>query len=462
MKLTFTHTDSGSSRLLLIMSGWGTPVSMYKHISMPGWDTAVVTDCCELSSIPEIVTRISSYTTIYLYAWSLGVAVSECFYNSGIRFTAAFAINGTCKPCDDIYGIPVKTFSDTAKRLDERNLLKFRIRMCGGRSNYNNLTSEYFADYITPISNLSSQLFEIKDIDVKESLPWTMAYVSSNDAIFPTENQLLYWQSRGVKTNLYDAPHYVDLQQVVDETVINIPRAGKRFQRSVPTYSNHAEAQKRIATILSDKAASLFSNKRIESMLEIGCGTGELTRALGSHLNIANATYIDLYDCELYGVAEKERFLKGDAELLVENLKDKFDLIASSSAMQWFSDTDRFLKNCSRLVSRDGVVALSTFQAGNLSELDTIRRSSIGYLSPEQLKNMACHHFESVEMFTDSIKLQFDSAADALRHLRLTGVTASSSTTLSPIKIRQLLSSYDNKPFTLTFLPVYLICRHRR
>lgn len=460
MKLTYTRTGASTGRLILIMAGWSTSHSLYSHISMPGWDVAVITECSSPVGLAEVVRRIKEYPTVYLYAWSLGVRAAGKLYEAGMRFTASFAVNGTGNPVSDTCGIPEKVFRDTCTHLDPRNLKKFRMRMCGGLKAHDELfpSADYAAE---PVGNLKRELEAVLSLPSDESgIPWTIAYISDSDAIFPPANQLRYWQDRNTTVCRVQGPHYLDLRKIVAGTVVDIPKAGKSFARSMSTYSAHATAQKRIASELARMTALELSDKEVGTMLELGCGSGELTRAISSHLAIGNATFIDLYECGPFGIALEERYLTGDAELLIEDMPDRFDLICSASAMQWFSDTDRFLKNCSLRLADGGLLALSTFAEGNLRELDGLRRSSIGYLSPLHLREMARKYFSTVHIETGRIELSFPSAAEALRHLRLTGVTASSASPLSPAVLRRFIAVHASDPFTLTFLPVYILCRH--
>ena len=68
MKCEFLHKE-GSSRLILIFSGWSTDMEFYSHISHPGWDVAVVSGYTDFDFPTEI---LDSYTTISLFAWSMG------------------------------------------------------------------------------------------------------------------------------------------------------------------------------------------------------------------------------------------------------------------------------------------------------------------------------------------------------------------------------------------------------
>ena len=115
MKIDFLCRDDNNTRLILIYAGWSAGPSIAADVRMEGWDVAVVHD--------------------YLFAWSLGVYAASVTLPPD-RVTAAFAINGTLSPVDDSHGIPAAVFRGTAAGLDARNLMKFRMRMMSGRSEW--------------------------------------------------------------------------------------------------------------------------------------------------------------------------------------------------------------------------------------------------------------------------------------------------------------------------------------
>lgn len=467
MKLTLINKGAGTSRLILIAAGWSTTAEFYEGIGMPGWDTAVVTQDGTDDNASDVVTEIErKYKTVYLYAWSLGVAMSEALCNAGLRTTVAFAIAGTPKPCSDSEGIPTAVFRATRDNLDERNLFKFRCRICGGASAYRRVAEKFEFGGNNEIVLLRKELEIAEHRTYFSAVNWTKAFVSTEDAIFPPASQNAYWHSHRVPVKELKSPHYVDFKEIVDSTIVNLPRAGRRFARSSSSYDEHAVAQREIARRLAELTADKFCGDSVGNMLELGCGSGELSRALSNFLHILSATFVDLYSCGHFGVADSENYLTGDAELLVEEMQSGgFDLICSSSAIQWFSDTARFLRNCHRLISKEGLVALSTFTEGNLSELDSLRDSSIGYLSVDKLKDIVESLFEEVEIETDEIKLAFVSPGELMRHLRLTGVTASATKSMSPAELRDFmrhLPADDSGHYTLTFRPVYILARHPR
>ena len=118
--------------------------------------------------------------------------------------------------------------------------------------------------------------------------------------------------------------------------------------------------------------------------------------------------------------------------------------------IQWFADIPVFIQNAARLLDSDGIMAVSTFLPGNLSELDVLRPAPLLYPDVESL-TMALHKagLKPLVIEQNEIRMEFASRRHLLMHLKHTGVAGSQTngTRLSP-------SADFSK---LTYLPVYII-----
>ena len=421
MRLELLHSEENASRLILIFGGWSTSRPLYEKIHRRGWDTALVSD---YSSLQFDKQQLKRYKTIYLYCWSMGVwAASQVL--SADDVTMAFAINGTETPCDDEKGIPEKIFRGTADNLTERNLLKFRKRMCGSHAD-DSLLSLLSLDS-SSIESLRSELYFIIDESQRASKPtirWKRVYVGKSDGIFPPANQLRAWQNaenRAEEIIELDSPHYVDIKGIVDATIPDIEKVGKRFEESHLTYDAHAKAQSAIAARLCSMldAENLPSDCRL---LEIGPGTGLFTYLYGPLVKPGKADFIDLYPVARFGIAPEEKYYTGDAELIIGEIDESYDMIVSSSAIQWFRDRHTFFRNVASKLAQGGILLCSTFLPGTLDALDALRPSPMLYNSREELVGFLSEYFSDVVWREETISINFPDAREAIEHLRRTGV----------------------------------------
>lgn len=137
----------------------------------------------------------------------------------------------------------------------------------------------------------------------------------------------------------------------------------------------------------------------VDSALEIGSGTGFLTRRMLELYPHALWTINDLVEqsadfLEPYAAGHDVRYLWGDAETIA--LPDRLDLIASASAVQWFDDLPRFTRKAGNLLETEGYIVLSTFGPENLREIKAVTDEGLDYYTREQLQEL----FESAGFLT--------------------------------------------------------------
>ncbi len=461
MKTELLYQDPANRRLILIFAGWGTDAAAYRHVRRTGWDIALCHDYSDLQAVEPLPDR---YETIYLYAWSLGVAVAEALagriVNSG-KVRRAYAVNGTPRPCDDIYGIPESIYNATMSTLSERNLYKFRLRMFGGKAEMEkNLGLLPVSDDIESLRISLVSVAEAASATPEHDFPWTAAYISEEDRIFPPDAMHSWWEGK-TRTISLPLPHFVDMERIVDYTVPDTKVIGEQFYKSRLTYDDHATAQKIVAEHLV-KALGRHSLPVSPSVLEIGQGTGHFTSCYAPVIKPSHAVYVDLAKPSPLNLAQEEEYIEADAEQWIGDSDGVWDMIVSSSAVQWFADLRRFLYQCARHLSPGGVIALSGYAAGNLSEFDSLRPNPMNYPSADDVRGMAEEFFGETEVWGEEIRILFDNPREALLHLRATGVSSTHQSEPGSFTMRQvcgLVPKDADGKYYLTYRPFYLIAR---
>ena len=155
-------------------------------------ERAQLCECNETTTAGE-----GSYKQTYLIAWSMGVFVAYQLRAQLPEFDKKIAINGTPFPVDDEFGIPQKPFLLTLRHAKTGLEGKFY-------QNIFNSTEEFERYMKTPvertIDNRVEELQSLYDrIKVTEKTYepfYDKAFVSSNDKIIPTKNQLKFWQDK--------------------------------------------------------------------------------------------------------------------------------------------------------------------------------------------------------------------------------------------------------------------------
>ena len=482
MKYEFLHKEN-TGRLIFIFAGWSTGPDFYRHINLPGWDVMLVYGYSDFHFPYSI---FDEYPTVALFAWSLGVFMASKTIPFE-RLSLAVAVNGTETPVNDRSGIPIDIFKGTITTLNERNLKKFRMRMCGNQnflhisesglfpplsdssvseqdsSNSEQDSSDSKQANSDPVSSergesialLKNQLefvaAESTDASVDNSTLWHRVYVSTDDRIFPVSAQKTAWENHPSHPEiiLLNEPHYVDLDNIIRTALPAKDKVALHFHKALSTYDDQAKAQRTIAERLTDfPGGTPLPPKKV---LEIGPGSGIFTRLFAQRFQPQEIDFVDLYPLPHFGVAPNENYFAADAEEWISTRSsESYDAIISASAIQWFANPELFFKNAARLLRPGGLLLCSTFIPGNLFEMKAVNPFGLIYRRIEELEKMIGKFFMFAKLEEEEMIIRFESPRETLRHLKETGVGGGLATGRSP---RELLAV---TPLSLTYRPLYI------
>lgn len=451
-------SDTGSDRLLLIFAGWGMDAGVFAGITRPGYDVMVVWDYRSFHIDWNCTDR---YCEICLLAWSLGVyAASQTTHAIDYKITRRVAVNGTPEPIHDRFGIPEATYAGTLEALSERTLGKFYRRMCATREDF-----ARFEEVMPsrPVGELADELRAVADrllLSVPSSARWDVAVVSLDDRIFPPHNQRRAWTAAGVPVEAVRSGHFPDFRSIVSHHFVDKRRMRSRFDAGMATYGDNAPVQTQVIEelIAMVRSAGLVRRLGMEplSILEIGSGSGMLSRRIVELAPRASLTLWDLAAGRPEGIPEPVRFVSCDAELQIASLEPgSLDFIFSSSTMQWFNSPDRFLAGCARALRPGGYALLTTYVRGNMHEISDITGVSLPLLDPAGLLAMASARFTVVDYRHFERDLDFGSPVEVLRHLRLTGVDSLG--TDNPMRLVRRYPMMLDGRYHLTYRPMIII-----
>lgn len=222
-----------------------------------------------------------------------------------------------------------------------------------------------------------------------------------------------------------------------------------KFQKSLLTYSNHAIVQKDMAEKLSD-----FLDKNYDDILEIGSYSGLLTNEIVKKVNFKNYCAIDIIDSFKYikNLSPKIKFILGDIESI--RIKEKYDLIISSSSLQWCENFSKIIKKLKSYLKPEGHLAIAIFGKKNLYQIKDVFGVSLNYPDISEIKDLFSDNAKIIE---ETITLQFNNPLEILKHLKYTGVN-SLKNDIKYCEIKEkmkiLEEKYQNK---LTYNPIYII-----
>ena len=240
----------------------------------------------------------------------------------------------------------------------------------------------------------------------------------------------------------------------------------QRFAKAGQSYVEHAVVQKQISAQLFEYL-KVYCPQNLASVLEIGCGSGNLTHLFQTHFQFEQLFLNDLYaDVEQhFSTIQNIAWLIGDIEQLT--LPQSLDAVISSSALQWMTDLPTLLHRIHDALKPNAYFGFSTFGSDNLTEIKQLTGQGLNYISLEFLKRqLEQQNFEVLLIEQEVKQIYFDHPKSVLQHLKATGVTA---TAKSHRWTKQSLQKfyadyqqfYGEQGFSLTYHPIYVIARRK-
>lgn len=165
------------------------------------------------------------------------------------------------------------------------------------------------------------------------------------------------------------SPAMTDLSVPVPPTGLpDKRRVAASFSRAAASYDSVAELQRAVGQQLLERLPTGWAPAR---WLDMGCGTGHFSRALGARFPDGQGLALDIAEGMLEHarpLGGAEHFIAGDAERLPLRA-DSCELIFSSLAVQWCADFAAVLSEARRVLKPGGVLAFASLCVGTLHEL---------------------------------------------------------------------------------------------
>ncbi len=229
-------------------------------------------------------------------------------------------------------------------------------------------------------------------------------------------------------------------------------RISEAFGAAADHYEDHAGPQRAAAALVADLAQRQKSSG-VERILEIGCGTGLLTRDIQQRWPAAELFVTDLSPEMLArtatGAFVAGTFIAMDGEAPAFE-GEWFDLILSSLAFQWFDDLEEAIARLVSLLKPGGSIIFSTMGRGSFAKWRAAHEACglipgvPDYPSTRELSSMLAR-YEDAFVFEEDYALHCGSARGLLSHLKGIGAVVSSEgrQPLSPKDLRKVMAVFD-------------------
>lgn len=211
--------------------------------------------------------------------------------------------------------------------------------------------------------------------------------------------------------------------------MINVDLIRQRFAKQYENYEQNAQIQKSIVHLLIQLMQNHSLPQYYQNVLEIGCGTGYLTQQFLRYYQVDYLHLNDLYDEIKKNPIKSQQhcqYLIGDIQQL--NLKKQtFDLVLSSSVLQWIYPLHELFAKIYQTLNRQGYFIFSSYLTDNFWQIKQITRQGLNYYDFDELKKLLLHcGFDLIHIQQNYNDLYFYTPYEVLKHLKYTGVTANS------------------------------------
>lgn len=210
----------------------------------------------------------------------------------------------------------------------------------------------------------------------------------------------------------------------------------KEFSKYANQYNNHNIIQQIVAKSIVREIKN--EPKRI---LELGCGSGQIFKYISWDIDYYKAIDFSSTMCDLH---PKDSNVKVechdfDNESFHDSIKDeKFDLVLSSSALQWSKDLNKIVK---KLISVSKEINVVLFTSNTFKTIQTITKNKSPILGLNEIKN-AFNQYCKCEFEVFNYNLEFENKKELFQYIKKSGVSGGSNK-LSFKESKLLLTKYD-------------------
>ncbi len=252
---------------------------------------------------------------------------------------------------------------------------------------------------------------------------------------------------------------------------------GKRFSAAAETYDRHARPQ----LSLAQSVISMLPEMYPEQILDLGAGTGLLTRLLTERFPDVPIDAVDVAEKMIehsrarFACFPQINWIVGDAQTFWGG--DRYPLIVSSAALHWVSDLRQTCENIFQNMEPGGTFSLGMMLRGTLKELHELRNE----IAPEKTPLLTLPTYEETKACLQDAgfvlerrkhseeEIIYDDAKTFLKAIHEQGVTggrvSAGNAPLNRTELSQLVADYqenyasDNGVFATYETATFLLTR---
>lgn len=233
-----------------------------------------------------------------------------------------------------------------------------------------------------------------------------------------------------------------------------------QFKKSLDKYEENALVQ----SVMAEKLVEYLPSDNFQNILELGCGTGLLTKKLINRISYKKYYANDIVEkSKIYldKILKDYTFLAGNAQRLQVNCR--FNLIISNAMFQWFSNLEKVLEYYKNLLIKNGIIAFSTFSPENYKEIKELTGLALEYKTVDEITEILKKNYELKTIENFDYTMHFNNPLEILAHMKHTGVNALTAKHLGIKEVKAFCDDYKNTypDLSLTYSPIIVIAQSK-
>jgi len=213
----------------------------------------------------------------------------------------------------------------------------------------------------------------------------------------------------------------------------------KEFSRFAYQYDNYNMIQEEVAKNLILN----LSRKIYKNIIDIGCGTGAVYKQLVlNDIKFESLAVVDasteMLKCHPSGDNICKYYEDFNNKFFLDNLNEKnYDIVLSSSALQWSSDLEYTVEKLTKISS---TLIASIFTANTFKTIHKIAGISSPVYTDEYLRKVITKYYNA-DFTVHTYRLEFNTTREMFQYIKKSGVS-SGEKKLSYIQTKALMQSY--------------------
>ena len=197
----------------------------------------------------------------------------------------------------------------------------------------------------------------------------------------------------------------------------------QEFSRFAHKYDTYNMIQAKVATTLVEKIPKV----PYQNIIDIGCGSGEVYKNIQKKkIAVSNFLALDSSEAMLGIHPEGKEVHKicanfNDSDFLTQVPHQHYDLLLSSSALQWSRDLTHTVRVLSRLST---TLYGAVFTSGTFKTLHETAGVKSPIYTTETIQDVITQHYSDVQFEIHHYRLEFSSTRDMFRYIKQSGVSS--------------------------------------